>query len=319
MLLVPANRYLSLDAKRNPALQKISMPRWVKIFIILQLGIVYTYAAVAKLYPDWLDLTMPSILMDSRSRLPYIGFLLKPDWVPLVVAYFGIFFDLLIVPLLLWRKTRVPVFILAVFFHLFNSAVFHIGIFPYLSLAFCLFFFSDEIIHRKFLKRKTFYSKAEVNLPNYKALLTGFFALWFVVQIGLPLRHWLIKDNVLWTEEGHRLSWRMMLRTKSGHLEIKIVNKQTGKESYVDFDNYLSKKQQRVIVVKPDVMWQFAQRLKKEYAKKGQEIAIYLDSQISVNQRPYQRFIDPDTDMAKAEWNYFWHNPWILPSNLDKS
>ncbi len=319
MLLVPANRYLSIDARKNPALRKISMPCWVKIFIILQLGIVYTYAAVAKLYPDWLDLTMPTILMDARSRLPYIGFLLKPDWVPVVVAYFGIFFDLLIVPLLLWRKTRLPVFILAIFFHLFNSAVFHIGIFPYLSLAFCLFFFSEETIHKRFLKRKPFYNKAEVIVPNYKPLLVSFFGIWFIVQIGLPLRHWLIKDNVLWTEEGHRLSWRMMLRTKNGIINFKVIDKQTGNEHFVNLKEYLSKKQRRALATKPDMIWQFSQRLQKEYAKKGKDIAIYVDSRVSVNQRPYRRLIDNKVDMAAAEWNYFWHNPWILPSNLDKS
>ncbi|WP_316930169.1 HTTM domain-containing protein [Leeuwenhoekiella sp. MAR_2009_132] len=36
------------------------------------------------------------------------------------------------------------------------------------------------------------------------------------MQLELPLRHWIIKDDVLWTEEGHRLSWRMMLRSKGG-------------------------------------------------------------------------------------------------------
>ena len=51
-----------------------------------------------------------------------------------------------------------------------------------------------------------------------------FFVPFFFVQLVLPLRHHFIKGDVLFTEEGHRLSWRMMLRERVGRLNIKIVN-----------------------------------------------------------------------------------------------
>jgi hypothetical protein len=318
MAFLPAHRHFSLDALRNPSIRKISMPRWVWILIVLQLWIVYSYASVAKFYPDWLDGTVPDLLMKSKQHYWMVGDFLQQQWIRPVITWFGLIFDLLIIPLLLWKKTRLPAFILAIFFHLFNSVIFQIGIFPYLSLAFILFFFPTEKINKWFLrKKKPHYDKGEVIVPSYNKVIIAILACWFIVQISLPLRHWFFQDNVLWTEEGHRLSWRMMLRTKTGSSRFKIVEKGSSDTLVVDKKDYLSKKQQRAINSKPDMLWQFAQYLEKEYAEQGKEIEVYIDGRVSVNGRPYKRLIDPKVDMARAEWSHFGHNEWILPSDLD--
>lgn len=318
MCLAPAHRYFSVDAKQNPSIRRSAMPQWIWLFIVLQLIIVYTYAALAKVYPDWLNGTMAEIILRSKSDYWLVGDFFKQTWANHFLTYFAIFFDLLIVPLLLWKKTRLPAFVLAVFFHLFNSIVFQIGIFPYLALAFCLFFFSSKTIHRRFLPQKPYFSGDKIRIPRYKNILLVFLSCWFLVQIGLPLRHWLIQDDVLWTEEGHRLSWRMMLRSKYGRCEFKVVNKENGTVHVVDLNDYLTRKQIGAVCEKPDILWQFCQRLKAEYAAKGESIEIYVDSKISVNGRKMRTFIDPKVDMAAAEWNYFWHNTWILPSKLEE-
>jgi hypothetical protein len=279
---------------------------------------VYSYASVAKFYPDWLDGTVPDLLMKSKQHYWMVGDFLQQQWIRPVITWFGLIFDLLIIPLLLWKKTRLPAFILAIFFHLFNSVIFQIGIFPYLSLAFILFFFPTEKINKWFLrKKKPHYDKGEVIVPSYNKVIIAILACWFIVQISLPLRHWFFQDNVLWTEEGHRLSWRMMLRTKTGSSRFKIVEKGSSDTLVVDKKDYLSKKQQRAINSKPDMLWQFAQYLEKEYAEQGKEIEVYIDGRVSVNGRPYKRLIDPKVDMARAEWSHFGHNEWILPSDLD--
>ena len=318
MVFLPAHRWLSIDAKINPEIKRISMPRWVWLFIVAQLWIVYTYAAVAKFYPDWLDGTLPAILMSSKSQYWLVGEFLQQGWVRYAIAYFGLLFDLLIIPLLLWRRTRVTVFILAIFFHLFNSFIFHIGIFPYLSLAFILFFFPSKKINKWFLrKKKEYYNKAEVIVPPYKNTLLTVLSIWFVIQISLPLRHWFIEDNVLWTEEGHRLSWRMMLRSKGGSSSFKVVEKGTSDTIYIDKKNYLSRKQMRAINSKPDMIWQFAQYLKKDYARNGKDIEVYVEGKVSVNDRPFTPLVDPKVDLAAEKWDHFKHHSWILPSKLD--
>lgn len=314
MLLLPAHRYASLDVKRDPTLKRLWMPRWCAWLIILQVWIVYTYASVAKLYPDWLDLTFAANLMRSRAHFPVVGDWLQQTWVHAAIAYTGIFYDLLVVPLLLWKPTRKFAFWVSVFFHLFNSFVLHIGIFPYLALAFTLFFFEPETIRKIFLKRKPAYTAGEVVLPNYRPWLLGVGGVYLVVQLLLPLRHWAIPGDVLWTEEGHRLSWRMMLRSKSGYITFRVKDKDTGKEYKIAPKDYLSRKQQGIVATKPDVIWQFAQHLKQKYAARGRAVEVYVSrSGVSVNGRPYQPFIDPETDLAASQWYWWKHQPWILP------
>lgn len=319
MCFLPANRWFSLDAKIKPTISSISMPRWVWVFIVLQLWIVYTYASVAKFYPDWLDGSFPALLMKSKADYWLVGEFLQQSWIRYAIAYFGLAFDLLIIPLLLWKRTRLPIFLAAIFFHLFNSFIFHIGIFPYMSLAFCIFFFPTEKINKIFLRnRKEHYNAGEIIIPSYRNFLIAAMSVWFVIQIGLPLRHWFFQDDVLWTEEGHRLSWRMMLRGKSGRVAFKVVEKGTTDTIFVDKKEYLSRKQMRAITSKPDLIWQFAQRLEEDYARQGKKIEVYAEGKISVNGGPYKPLIDPKVDLAAEEWQHFKHHDWILPSEVEK-
>ena len=313
MVFLPAHKFASVDVKLNPEIKSYSMPQWCRWVIILQLFIVYTYASVAKFYPDWLDTSVIKMMMEGKKDYVLVGDFLQQKWLHYALAYGGILFDGLIVPLLLFKPTRKYAFIVSIFFHLFNSFIFQIGIFPYLALAFSLFFFPVEKIQNLFLKKKPFYTLKEVTIPKLKTPLIIVFSIYFIIQIGLPLRHHFIEDNVLRTEEGHRLSWRMMLRIKSGHTSYWVENKDSGKRIYIDLNEYLSAKQKRSASTKPDVIWQFAQRLKQDFKNKGQDVAVYVNCKVSVNGKPYKTLINPDIDIANVEWNVFKHSNWILP------
>ncbi|GAA4800979.1 HTTM domain-containing protein [Litoribaculum gwangyangense] len=315
MVFLPAHKYASLDVKLNPKLKSISMAQWCKWVIVLQLFIVYTYASLAKLYPDWLDNTFIELLLKPKSNYFLVGDWLQQKWVHYTLTYGGILFDGLIIPLLLFKPTRKYAFIVALFFHLFNSFVLQIGIFPYLALAFTLFFFEPQTIRNIFLKKKPLYSSEEVIVPNFKTPAIIIFLIYFLLQIGFPLRHYFFEDDVLWTEEGHRLSWRMMLRAKSGYAIYKVENKETGKIHNINLDNYLTKKQQRSATTKPDIIWQFAQRLKKQFKQDGQDVSVYVNCKVSINGKPYKTLINPEIDLANEKWNPFKHSSWILPSN----
>ena len=316
MVFMPANRCASIDANQNKNIKSFSMPQWCKWAFVLQLFIVYTYASIAKFYPDWLDTTVIEHLMRSKRYYPLVGELLQQKTVHYILAYGGILFDGLIIPLLLFKPTRKYMFFISIGFHLFNAMVFQIGIFPFLSLAFSLFFFEPETIRNIFLKKKPIYNAPIVILPKHKKLVIAVFSIYFIIQIGLPLRHHLIEDDVLWTEEGHRLSWRMMLRIKSGRTAYYIENKATGKRHLIKLNHYLTSKQQRSASTKPDVMWQFAQHLKHEYRAKGEDIAIYVKSKISVNGRAYKSFVNPEVDLSSIAWSTIKHSDWLLPSEF---
>ncbi|WP_203295350.1 HTTM domain-containing protein [Luteirhabdus pelagi] len=317
MVFLPANRWFSLDAKFNSNIKSPSMARWVYVVVIAQIWIVYTYASVAKFYPDWLDTTIAELFMKGKKDYWLIGEFLQLNWVHWCITYVGIFFDLLIVPLLLWRKTRLLGFIISVFFHLFNSFVFLIGIFPYMSIAFALFFFTPETLKKRILPKKTLYTKGEVIVPNYKPFLIGVFSVYFAIQIALPLRHWFFVDDVLWTEEGHRLSWRMMLRSKGGILTVWVEDKATGERKRYNYGKMLTAKQRRSVKAKPDMLWQLVQRIEAKEAAEGRDVAIYVDSRVKVNGGPYFPYIDPEVDLAAEKWKHFEHHDWILPSPSD--
>ncbi|MEL6918560.1 MAG: HTTM domain-containing protein, partial [Bacteroidota bacterium] len=168
MIFLPAHHRRSIDAKENASIRSNNMPNYVKWVIVAQLFIVYTYASVAKLYGDWLDFGIIKILMQGRADYPIVGEFLQLPWVHKIIGVTGILFDLLVVPAFLWKPTRKIAFILSILFHLFNSIVFQIGIFPYLALAFTVFFFEPKTIKDLFFKKDELYNKDEVKLPSYK-------------------------------------------------------------------------------------------------------------------------------------------------------
>jgi len=320
MAFLPANKGYALDTKLNPKLKSDSMYSYVKWIIVLQLVIVYTYASVAKLYGDWLNFEVLKLFMKGKADYYIIGELLQQPWIHKIMGFVGILFDLLVIPAMLWKPTRKFAFFTAVGFHLFNAVVFQIGIFPFLSLAFMVFFFEPEIIKKIFLRKKQIHKSEAYDIPNYKNILLIVSSIYFLIQLILPIRHHFIKDDVLWTEEGHRLSWRMMLRSRYGRIKLKTVNKKTGVSKNIKISDYLSKKQARRIGGYPDFIWQFAQYLKKEALKKGEDIAVYATlSKVSINGKPYQNFIAKDVDLANEVWNPYKHHEWILPSNKNQS
>lgn len=313
MCIVPAHKYLSVDAKLNPEISSIHMPNWAKWIFIAQMAIVYTYGSITKLYPDWLNTTVMNQFMLAKKHYYVIGDILQNTYIHYFLAYGGILFDGLIIPLLLIKQTRKIAFVASIFFHLFNAIVFQVGIFPFLSLAFCLFFFDTKTIHKLFLKHKPFYNSNDIIVPQNTTVIKILLAIYFCIQIALPIRHWFIKDDVLRTEEGHRLSWRMMLRSKTGIINFSVIDKATGKATIINHQEMLSEKQARMIATKPDIIWQFTQHLKNKYESEGKDVEIYVvNSRISINGGAFKPFINPEVDLTTINWSTFTHSEWIL-------
>jgi len=317
MTLVPAHRYASLDVRRRPLLQSLTCRRWHLALFVAQLAIVYTYAALAKLYPDWLAGKPVSIWFAGKYDYPLIGGLLQEPWVQGLVVWGGIGYDLLVVPLLLWRRTRLFAFGASLLFHLFNSAVFGIGIFPYLMIGMSVFFFPPETVRRSFLRRKppvhAGVAPANEAAPRGARWVVAGLAVYLAGQLYLPVRHLRYPGNVHWTEEGHRMAWQMMLRTKSGSIHFRVVDPATGGEQIVSPYDYLTADQARVLATHPDLIWQFVQVLKAEYALPGRPPRIYAVSSVSLNGRPSQPLVDGRVDLARVEWHPFRHADWLVP------
>ena len=310
LIFLPANRYASLDVKQDRVKEENTMPYWISFLFIIQIAIVYIFASIAKLYPDWLDGTFTRNLLADSTKVIALKKLFLHKWFFMFIAYMGILFDLLIVPLLLFKRTRIFALIASLIFHLFNAVFLEIGIFPFFALTFALFFYEPETIRRLFLSKKPKLEDENLSQNFYgKRILYFLMIPYLIIQIALPLRHHFIEGDVLWTEEGHRLSWRMMLRERNGYITIKIKDTISGEESIYNYRKNLTDKQAQNLATKPDFIWQYCQRIKEEY--KGKPIAIYIDCKNSINRKEYKTLIDPKFDMAKAKWSHFKHNKWI--------
>lgn len=310
MAVLPANRHYSLDVRQGRVDKRNWCRQWhVAIFIGLY-GIVYTYAAIAKLYPDWYEGIPMDIWFEPKSQRALIGSIYSWPPLPGIFAWGGIIFDFLIIPALVWKRTRKAAFALSILFHLGNSVTFQIGTFPYLMIASSVLFFPDSVIRRIFLRKQP-----EETVPNSVSLpphpkITGYLlGGFFLVQVLLPLRHHTYPGNVFWTEEGHRLSWRMMLKSKSGNCTFDI-RKEDGSIIEHNPMDFLTREQYFTMASRPDMIWQYCQRLKKMY---GESIRIYVMAHARVNRGTTALLINPEVDMAGAEWHRFRHDTWIEP------
>ena len=319
MVLLPAHLRFSLDALRQNLPPVRTCARWIPVFAKAQLLIVFVYGSVAKFYPGWLEGDFIGVVFGAKTHYPVIGPLLGEGWFQTFITYGAIVFDALVIPLLWWGRTRALAFVGLILFNVFNSVVFGIGIFPYLVLANTIFFFDarhfERVLHR--------FEGGTSALPELSlkpapgainSLGLGVLAVYFAFQVLLPLRHHLVPGDVNWREEGHRMSWRMMLRSKSGYITLEARDPIGGTKLTVPLDSFLTDKQRRRLATKPFFAWRFAQDLEAHYRAQGwDEVEVYVRrSRVWLNGKGPHPIIGPDTDLTAVGWNYWGRNEWVL-------
>ncbi|MFZ2899095.1 MAG: HTTM domain-containing protein [Saprospiraceae bacterium] len=335
MFFLPAHRGWSLDAARKPSLQRRTIPFWSVAVLPFMMGVVYFYGGLAKLNPDWLQAVPLKTWLSMKSNLPIVGPLLAKEATAWFMAYGGLLLDLSIAFLLLFRKTRLLALAAALFFHLANTIIFNIGIFPWLSLALTLLFFPPGLPRRwitglrrwkpidrwagRWDQRMAEAPENETwhDAPRFKPWIKAALILLVGFHLLYPLRHHALQGPVAWTEEGHRFSWRMMLRWKTGYGNFAVVDPETGERQLVKPEDYLSKKQKQKLLTHPDMILQFAHFLRDKWCDEGKEdVQVFANIKAQLNGRPYQPFIDPETDLAKVEWQALKPAPWIVPLEM---
>jgi len=315
MVFMNPHHYASFDVKRIKTATHFC-PNWNRLFFVILVLLVFTYGAVAKFYPGWWSGDFIKNSFSHKTNYWLIGSLLGKEWFQQFITFSGVIFDATIIPLLIWKRTRIFAFVGLVIFNIFNAAVFQIGIFPFTVIALTAFFFETETIRKLFFQKKQYTHVPDLDhqKQNNNAFTFSILTVFFLFQFALPLRHHFIPGDVNWREEGHRMSWRMMLRTKRGAINLEAVNPKTQERYSIKKEEYLSKDQIKELATKPDFLYQFVQRLKKEYTKKGiTDIEIYCKvSRVRLNGNKAKPLFKFDIDLAKVEWNYFGRNEWVL-------
>lgn len=315
MCFLPMNASYSVDNLlfKNTRIEKV--PRWMLWTLRIQVGSVYFFGGLAKLRPDWLWEAQPlRIWLTANQDFPIIGPLLTQAWLAFAVAWFAIFFDLSAPFFLSFKKTRLPMYIVIVAFHVMTHLLFYIGMFPWMMMGTALIFFPSAV-HKKafeffFGKRSLRSSVVEKQQNNYRWQLI-FLAVFFVFQLLMPFRSYAYGGNVLWHEQGFRFAWNIMLMEKNASLEYEIKVKQTGKSFTVKPQKFLTKIQARQCSFQPDMILQFAHMLHKYYLDAGLgDTEIRAICYASVNGHASNLLIDPSVDLT-WESDGFQHKKWI--------
>lgn len=136
MIFVPANRSWSLDARIWPDKRSDYVPQWAVWLLQFEVGVPYFFGGIAKCNSDWAFGAEPMRdWLSSRQDFPIFGKYFEEEWMVYLFSWSGLLIDLLIVPFLLIKKTRVWAFVLIGSFHFTNARLFNIGIFPWFMLA----------------------------------------------------------------------------------------------------------------------------------------------------------------------------------------
>lgn len=318
LIFLPAHRALSIDALIRPRLRAQTTPASTLWLLRLQIGVVYFFGGIAKISPDWLRGEPMRAWMARSPDFPVLGRFFREEWAVYLVSYGGLFLDLLIVPFLLWRRTRIAAFAVAVIFHLINARLFQIGIFPWLGIAATALFFSPDWprqLLRRLRPNKTSVAAPASELPaaKYPALVLSLVAIYAAIQFLVPLRHFLYPGRVDWTYEGHRFSWRMKLHDRNARARFHVIDDNSGQTADVNPRAFLSRFQASKMAARPDMILQFAHFLREKLPRRGPK-PLRVEARVlaSLNGRKPQLFLNQGVDLA-AQPRTLSHAPWILP------
>ncbi|MEO1165277.1 MAG: HTTM domain-containing protein [Chloroflexota bacterium] len=316
MIVLPLHRKWAVDSWLSPHIKADYVPAWTLYAPRLMLGIVYFYAGLAKLTPDWLLGALPlRIWLPANATFPVIGKWFDYVWVAYAMSWAGALYDLSIGFLLSWRRTRPLAYSVVIGFHLMTTLLFNIGVFPWVMIA-CTLIFFDGRDWRWLAQAVKLHVSPMPDAPkklSTSPLIAILIMCFFLWQLLMPLRHLAYPGNHLWTNEGYRFAWHVMLVEKNGTVIYRIEDPDSERFWVVFPDAYLTRQQEQQMSFQPDMILQFAHFLVDEYAVQCEcQPEVYADTYVSFNRRAGQPIILPNTDLANEA--YSWQpRSWIMP------
>ena len=325
---MPLHRMGSIDAWRKPSIRTATFPAWMTYVLRFQVAIVYVFAAVAKMNIDWLIHAQPlNIWLLARTDTPLVGEFLGSFDVALAMSWGGFLNDLLIVPALLFRRTRIWAYVIVVVFHLMTGLLFNIGMFPIIMIGTATIFFDSDwprSLTARFMRRAPRATHPSLPLsPSGSVMRIGKLGLivltsWCILHVAIPLRTFAYSGPTNWHEQGMRFAWRVMVREKNGSVMYRVRTKGRHRERLISPSKYLTPAQEREMSGQPDLILQLAHHIAADFTRLGYEdVQVRADALVSWNGRAPARLIDPEVDLAKQEIRLFERADWILPAPTD--
>ena len=296
LTVIPANAAFSLDARRSPSIQSDVTPVWTLWLLRFQIGLPYFFGGLAKINPDWLRGEPMRPWLADNSEMWLIGRYFTEPWCVYLFSYGGLLLDLLAVPLLLVRRTRVPMLLLLAVFHLLNSQLFNIGIFPWLMLAATtlVFLTPEQTAHLRFWRRTTTES-AWQPLRNWMVTAIGVYVM---IQIVVPFRHLIYPGDVAITREGHCFSWRMKLNNRD--LDVRLFAQYPdGLREEVQLQHWITYAQYQRLRNIDQVLYLAQQVRRVEEKQRGDRVEVYGSISVRLNDHPPVSLLTNEVDLSR--------------------
>ncbi len=316
LIFAPAHRAFSVDAWLWPKIRSVTAPAWSLWLLRAQTGVVYFFAGIAKIAPDWLHGEPMRTWLKQQIHFPLLARILHQEWAAYGASYASLTIDLLVVPFLLWRRTRLVAFFVSAIFHVLNAQIFPLDIFPWLAIAATTLFLSSSwprriiSIFRRNIPSPTM-KTAALPPPWKRILILSLVTLYIVIQMLVPLRHFLYPGGIEWTYMEHRFSWQMMLTRHVTYTLFYVTDPNTGREFRVKPEKYLDLQQTIHMGWRPELVRQFACFLANKMPRLGPESPrVQARMYVSVNGRKPRLFLNPNANLAAEP------RPWGRPSWL---
>lgn len=169
LMFVPSNDALSWDAfRRRRYIGPTQQPAWGLRLFQVQLCAMYCATAISKLIgplsSTWyqgtsLHYALNDLLL-ARIAYPLVP---VPMWVTLPLTYLVFCWEVLFLPLVLWRKTRTPALCFGILFHVTSFFLLEVGWFGFYVLCWYCAWIPDDWFER------SLYPKLWARLPNLRS------------------------------------------------------------------------------------------------------------------------------------------------------
>ena len=303
MLFLPLAETGSLDALRRAVRGIGTAPKWALYLVRTELGLVYFFAGVAKLKADWLLHAEPlRTWLLARTDFPVLGPFFQYAFVAFAMCWAGTLFDLTVPFFLSIRRTRPFAYAAVVGFHAITGLLFNIGLFPLLMIVYTLVFFEPDWPRRALARVGLVLRQAAPTTSTLGPRMprAGFAAasVFVLLQVAIPLRHYAMPGDVLWTYEGFNFAWHVMIAEKGAQVDLLAVGRETGAVTLVPPCDHYTRLQVHVLAENPELIVQFAHVVADDFRRRGHDVAIYARSYASLNGRPMQELVAGDVDLT---------------------
>jgi vitamin K-dependent gamma-carboxylase len=296
----PAHVVASVDAARR------AVPcRGLRTSVMLlrfQVGAVYAFAGIAKLTRGWLSGGTLRAMMTGYPPARWLAPVVAPRSVLIAISWLGLLFDLAIVPLLLWRRTRTAALVALVLFHLHNALAMNLGAVPWLMLGASTVFLPTDWPRRLGLR-----------LPPTPpcsadpAWMRPAAALWVVLGLAWPLRRWVTPGDPAFHGFGYDFTWALRSRARDCGAYLVVVDRATSQSSFRSIEPGLRPDLRGRVWCDAYSIWRSAQD-----AGRDGNVEVHATAFTSLDAHRPSPMIDPAADLAREPFPLLGVPRWVL-------